>query len=88
MKVRDRVLVNTNARTNGQLLPSPTPGRAVRRAVANPCLLIDNTIDGALPRPQNPPECHLYFAEGRHLYIALTKNGRILYIRKIHAVAE
>jgi hypothetical protein len=26
-----------------------------------------------LPRPQNPRECHLYFAEGCHLYIALTK---------------
>jgi hypothetical protein len=24
------------------------------------------------PGPQNPRECHLYFAEGCHLYIALT----------------
>jgi hypothetical protein len=36
-------------------------------------LLIDNTTATAhLPGPQNPRECHLYFAEGCHLYIALT----------------
>src|SRR6202007_80788 len=29
-----------------------------------------------LPGPQNPGECHLYFAEGCHLYIALTENWR------------
>ncbi len=26
----------------------------------------------ASPGPQNPSECHLYFAEGCHLYIAAT----------------
>jgi hypothetical protein len=28
------------------------------------------------PGPQNPRECHLYLAEGCHLYIALTVHGR------------
>src|SRR6202035_5791625 len=37
------------------------------------CLLIDNTATTAhLPGPQNPGKCHLYIAEGCHLYIALT----------------
>jgi hypothetical protein len=35
-------------------------------------LLIDTTATAHLPGPQNPAECHLYFAEGRHIYIALT----------------
>jgi hypothetical protein len=35
-------------------------------------LLIDTTAKAHLPGPQNPGECHLYFAEGCHLYIALT----------------
>jgi hypothetical protein len=35
-------------------------------------LLIDNTATAHLPGPQNPGESHLYFAEGCHLYIALT----------------
>jgi hypothetical protein len=35
-------------------------------------LLIDTTATALLPGPQNPRECHLYFAEGCHLYIALT----------------
>ena len=35
-------------------------------------LIIDNTAKAHLPGPQNPGECHLYFAEGCHLYIALT----------------
>src|SRR6202008_2973130 len=40
----------------------------------NSCLLIDTTATTVhLPGPQNPAECYLYFAEGCHLYIALTK---------------
>jgi hypothetical protein len=35
-------------------------------------LLIDNTATVHPPGPQNPRECHLYFAEGCHLYMALT----------------
>jgi hypothetical protein len=35
-------------------------------------LLIDNTATVHLPGPQNPGVCHLYLAEGCHLYIALT----------------
>jgi hypothetical protein len=35
-------------------------------------LLIDNTATAHLPGPQNPGMCHLYFAEGCHLYIAFT----------------
>jgi hypothetical protein len=35
-------------------------------------LLIDNTATVHPPGPQNPRECHLYLAEGCHLYIALT----------------
>src|SRR5208283_5102942 len=43
----------------------------------NSCLLIDNTATTMhLPGPQNPGECHLYFAEGCHLYIALTVKSR------------
>jgi len=38
----------------------------------NSCLLIDSTAMTHLPRPQNPGECHVYFAEGCHLYIAAT----------------
>src|ERR1700756_3034012 len=50
----------------------------------NSCLLIDTTATAHLPGPQNPGECHLYFAEGCHLYIALTtlvapRNGPIEY---------
>ena len=41
----------------------------------NSCLLIDNTATAHLPGPQNPGECHLYFAEGCHLYIALTRDS-------------
>jgi hypothetical protein len=44
-------------------------------------LLIDNTATTVhLPGPQNPGECHLYFAEGCHLYIALTRQSRIMRI--------
>jgi len=32
------------------------------------------------PRPRNPRECHLYCAEGCHLYMALTYISRIIYI--------
>ena len=32
------------------------------------------------PGPQNPRECHLYCAEGCHLYMALTYISRIIYI--------
>jgi hypothetical protein len=35
-------------------------------------LLIDITTTAHLPGPQNPGECHLYFAEGCHLYMAAT----------------
>jgi hypothetical protein len=37
------------------------------------CLLIHNSVTMHPSRPQNPGECHLYFAEGCHLYIAPTK---------------
>src|SRR5437660_1755927 len=43
----------------------------------NSCLLIDNTATAHLPGPQNPGVCHLYLAEGCHLYIALTAFCRI-----------
>jgi hypothetical protein len=39
-------------------------------------LLIDNTATAHLPGPQNPGVCHLYLAEGCHLYIALTRERR------------
>jgi hypothetical protein len=42
----------------------------------NSCLLIDNTAMAHLPGPQNPGMCHLYLAEGCHLYIAPTKKSR------------
>ena len=41
------------------------------------CLLIDNTAAAHLPGPQNLRECHLHFAEGCHLYIALTNERPI-----------
>jgi hypothetical protein len=43
-------------------------------------LLIDNTATAHLPGPQNPGMCHLYLAEGCHLYIALTLRNRIRWI--------
>src|SRR5437660_5517332 len=46
----------------------------------NSCLLIDNTATAHLPGPQNPGVCHLYLAEGCHLYIALTRFCRIAAI--------
>jgi hypothetical protein len=39
-------------------------------------LLIDTTATAHLPGPQNPGMCHLYLAEGCHLYIALTSRCR------------
>jgi|HubBroStandDraft_4_1064222.scaffolds.fasta_scaffold65030_1 hypothetical protein len=36
----------------------------------NSCALIDTTAKVHLPGPQNPGECHLYLAEGCHLYMA------------------
>jgi hypothetical protein len=42
----------------------------------NSCLLIDNTATAHLPGPQNPGVCHLYLAQGCHLYIALTVESR------------
>jgi hypothetical protein len=39
-------------------------------------LLIDNTAMAHLPGPQHPGVCHLYLAEGCHLYIALTSAFR------------
>src|SRR5437660_12688477 len=44
----------------------------------NSCLLIDNTATAHLPGPQNPGVCHLYLAEGCHLYIALTLKSSII----------
>ena len=41
---------------------------------SNSCLLIDTTT-AHLPGPQNQRECHLYLAEGCHLYIAATFVG-------------
>src|SRR5271165_2745539 len=46
-------------------------------ALLNSCLLIDSTAMTHLPGPQNPGECHLYVAEGCHLYIAATPPSRI-----------
>jgi hypothetical protein len=40
-------------------------------------LLIDTTDTAHLPGPQNPGECHLYLAEGCHLYMAATAGRRI-----------
>jgi hypothetical protein len=48
-------------------------------------LLIDNTATAHLPGPQNPGVCHLYLAEGCHLYIALTGKSRIIYIMENNA---
>jgi hypothetical protein len=60
-------------------------GRALRsvadRLLALACVLLQRqtlfdphtTATAHLPGPQNPGECHLYFAEGCHLYIAPTK---------------
>jgi hypothetical protein len=38
-----------------------------------------------LPGPQNPSECHLYFAEGCHLYMAATRPlpQNRLYVNRI-----
>ena len=43
-------------------------------------MLIDNTATAQPPRPRNPRECHLYLAEGCHLYIALTQISRVTRI--------
>jgi hypothetical protein len=43
-------------------------------------LLIDTTATALLPGPQNPRECHLYIAEGCHLYIVLTVKSRRRWI--------
>jgi hypothetical protein len=41
-------------------------------SLANSLLLIDTTdIRPVLPQPQHAGECHLNFAEGCHLYIAV-----------------
>ena len=45
-------------------------------------MLIDTTATAPLPGPQNPGMCHLYFAEGCHLYIALT-GGLLLLTRRV-----
>src|SRR3984893_2724342 len=42
----------------------------------NSCLPTHTSATAHLPGPQNPGECSLYFAEGCHLYIALTKKSR------------
>jgi hypothetical protein len=49
---------------------NPTCNSTSRRL--NSRLLIDTTAKAHLPGPQNAGECHLYFAKGCHLYIALT----------------
>jgi hypothetical protein len=46
-------------------------------------LLIDTTATAHLPGPQNPRECHLYIAEGCHLYIALTF---VISILRLHSI--
>jgi hypothetical protein len=43
-------------------------------------LLIDTTAMTHLPGPQNPGECHLYVAEGCHLYFVATVRVRIMYL--------
>jgi hypothetical protein len=43
----------------------------------NSCLRINNTATANLPGTPEPGMCHLYFAEGYHLYIALTAQWRI-----------
>jgi hypothetical protein len=46
-----------------------------QRLAAGVAPLVDEAeglVDQHLPGPQNPRECHLYLAEGCHLYIALT----------------
>src|ERR1700730_1538950 len=43
----------------------------------NSCLPTHTSATAHLPGPQNPGMCHLYFAEGCHLYIALTVGQRI-----------
>src|SRR6202045_807975 len=55
--------------------PDRTRNSTSRRL--NSCLLIDTTATAHLPGPQNPGMCHLYLAEGCHLYIALTVRRRI-----------
>jgi hypothetical protein len=52
MKARERVLADTSALISGLLLPSPIPSRAVRRDVANSCVLIDNTATVHPPDPK------------------------------------
>src|ERR1700730_16838689 len=44
----------------------------------NSCLPTHTSATAHLPGPQNPGMCHLYFAEGCHLYIALTVKSRII----------
>jgi hypothetical protein len=51
-------------------------------------LLIDTTATAHLPGPQNPRECHLYFAEGCHLYIALTGARRIRALMETQALGN
>ena len=50
----------------------------------NSCLLIDTAAMAHLPRPQNTRECHLYLAEGCHLYIAATQVCRIRFLMLNH----
>ena len=56
--------------------PDCTPSSTSSRT--NSCLLIDTAAMAHLPRPQNQRECHLYLAEGCHLYIAATIKCRPL----------
>jgi hypothetical protein len=72
------VAVAEEAEARGYLV---VPDRASKRYAItsrrlNSCLLIDNTATAHLPGPQNPGMCHLYLAEGCHLYIALTVKSR------------
>ena len=65
-----------------------TPGLIIadRQGRLSFCLLIDNTASVHPPRPQNPRECHFYFAEGCHLYMALTSGDGLFDILEDQAV--
>jgi len=54
---------------------------AVRLSAAFDCLTPATT--GTSRDPKTPGECHLYLAEGCHLYIALTQKNRISVILEI-----
>ena len=57
---------------------------AVRLNAAFDCLTPATT--GTSRDPKTPGECHLYLAEGCHLYIALTQKQRISEILENHCI--